>query len=187
MNAARRRAPRGARAAVRPRPASGDLLARARRVRLAAFDVDGVLTDGTVWIGADGGVAKRFSIRDGAALVRLGPAGIETAFVTGRDDPATAARARDLRIDHLREGVRDKLRAMRALAAERGCTLAEVAFMGDDLIDLETMRAVGLGAAPADGAAEAKAAARFVSRFGGGAGAVRELCELLLKARGAWP
>lgn len=163
-----------------------ELEARAGRVRLLALDVDGVLTDGTVWVAPDGQVTKRFHIRDGHALVMMRKHGVELAILSGREDGATMARAKELGFLHVVQGLRKKLPAARELAAKLGVPLEEVAFMGDDINDVPVIEAVGLGAAPADGAPEARAAARFVSAHPGGGGAVRELCETILKAKGAW-
>lgn len=159
----------------------------AKRIKLLALDVDGVLTDGTIWVAPDGAVSKRFHIRDGHALVMLPEyAGIELAILSGRDDDATWARAKDLRIGHVRQGLREKVGAARELAAFLKLSLEEIAFMGDDINDVPLISAVGLGCAPADACPEALAAAKFVSKSPGGKGAVRELCELLMKAQGKW-
>ncbi len=163
------------------------MIQAAKRIKLLALDVDGVLTDGTIQVSADGSVAKRFNIRDGHTLVMMEKlAGIQLAILSGRDDAATAARAKDLRIHHVVQGLRKKLPAAQELAAKLGLSLEEVAFMGDDINDVPVIEAVGLGCAPADACPEAIAAAKFVSKSPGGQGAVRELCELLLKAQEKW-
>ena len=167
--------------------AGKELEARALRVKLLVLDVDGVMTDGTVWQDADGGITKRFHIRDGHGLVLLKKhAGIPLAIISGRSDPATVHRAKDLGFAHVLQGVHHKLPAAKELAAGLSLGLDEIAFMGDDIIDVPLMEAVGLGAAPSDACPEAIEAAAFVSGFAGGQGAVRELCELLMKARGVW-
>lgn len=163
-----------------------DLEARARRVKLLALDVDGVLTDGTIWTAPDGTVTKRFHIRDGHALVMMRKYGVELAILSGREDAATSARAKELGFVHVVQGLRKKLPAARDLSGKLGLDLDEVAYMGDDINDVPVIEAVGLGAAPADAAPEARDAARFVSAHPGGGGAVRELCETILKAKGAW-
>ena len=168
------------------RRALADVFERARKIRLLALDVDGVLTDGTIWMGPDGSVSKRFDIRDGHALIHLQRNGVQLAIVSGRDDAVTALRAKELRFGHVLQGVRLKLPALKDLARRRKLSMAEIAYMGDDVNDIAVIKAVGLGAAPGNGAPEARAAARFVSSQPGGHGAVRELAELLLKARGAW-
>lgn len=163
-----------------------DLFERARRVRLLVLDVDGVMTDGTIWMAPDGAVTKRFDIRDGHGLIHLPGNGVKLAILSGRDDAVTVARARDLRFSWVIQGVRAKLPALRDLADEAGVSLDEIAYMGDDINDVSVIRAVGLGAAPSDAAPEARDAAYFVSSSPGGRGAVRELCELILKSRGIW-
>lgn len=177
----RQEPPRGA-----ERRALADLFARARKIKLLALDVDGVLTDGTILLSPDGTVSKRFDIRDGHALIFLPGNGVQLAIVSGRNDPVSELRAKELRFQYVRQGVRRKLPALQELADELELDLEEVAYMGDDVNDVPVIEAVGLGAAPADAAPEAVASARFVSSKQGGRGAVRELAELLLKARGAW-
>lgn len=168
------------------RRALADVFERAREVRLLALDVDGVLTDGAIWISPDGMVSKRFDIRDGHALIHLARNGVDLAIVSGREDAASAIRAKELRFGHVLQGVRLKLPAVKDLARRLKLSLEQIAYMGDDVNDIAVIRAVGLGAAPGNGTLEAREAARFVSSQPGGHGAVRELAELLLKARGAW-
>lgn len=168
------------------RRALADLFERARKVRLLALDVDGVLTDGTIWMGPDGAVTKRFDIRDGHALIHLPRNGIELAIVSGRSDAVNEIRAKELRFGYVVQSVRRKLPAVQELAKRLKLSLDQIAYMGDDVNDVPVIEAVGLGAAPGNGTIEAREAARFVSSQPGGHGAVRELAELLLKARGAW-
>lgn len=163
-----------------------DLFARARRIKLLAMDVDGVMTDGTIWVSPDGEVTKRFHIRDGHGLVFLPRYGVELAILSGREDAATTRRAEDLRIPHVLQGLRKKLPAAVALAKKLKISLDEIAFVGDDINDVPVIEAVGLGCAPADASREARRAARFVAPHAGGQGALRDVAELLLKARGAW-
>jgi 3-deoxy-D-manno-octulosonate 8-phosphate phosphatase (KDO 8-P phosphatase) len=163
-----------------------ELEKRAKKIKLLALDVDGVMTDGTVVIAGDGTVGKRFNIRDGHAMIFLPKNGIELAIVSGRMDAATQARAMDLKIVHVLQGVRKKLGATRELASKLSIGLDEIAYMGDDINDVPVIEAVGIGAAPADASAEAIAASHWTSAHRGGEGAVRELCELLLRARGQW-
>jgi len=171
-----------------PRGASGrarradDLLERAARVRLVLLDVDGVLTDGRIWYGPDGEALKAFDVRDGHGVVRLRDH-VDFGVISGR--PGTAARRRleELRFKHLVFGQIDKLVGYATLG-HLGVADHEVAYMGDDVNDLPLLRRVGLGACPADASPEVLREARFVSRFEGGRGAVRELCELILRAKG---
>lgn len=168
------------------RRALADLFERAREVKLLALDVDGVLTDGRIQLSPDGSVSKRFDIRDGHALIYLPRSGVDLAILSGRTDTVNEIRARELRFNHVVQGVRHKLPALHDLARRLRIPLDKVAYMGDDVNDVPVIEAVGLGAAPKNAAPEAVAAARFVSSKNGGHGAVRELAELILKARGAW-
>ena len=153
------------------------------RVRLFAMDVDGVLTDGTVLILADGGEGKSFSILDGHGLRLLERAGVTTAWISGRASEATTRRARELRIPHLFQGRLEKRTVLADLAGRLGLTAADCAYMGDDEIDVEALRWAGIGIAPATAMPAALAAAAFVPARPAGHGAVREVCELILAAR----
>jgi 3-deoxy-D-manno-octulosonate 8-phosphate phosphatase (KDO 8-P phosphatase) len=166
--------------------APNDVTARARRVRLLLFDVDGVLTDGTVVVGPAGQETKKFSIRDGAALVWAKQSGIEVGLLSGRPSEATTARAAELGIDLVVQGVKKKSDQLTKIIADFNITAEQVGYMGDDIIDLPVLNRVGLGAAPADAAPEVLTRAHWISTRGGGQGAVREFVELILKARGAW-
>jgi len=164
--------------------------ARAARVRLVGLDVDGVLTDGGVYVGLAGDhpvELKRFLIQDGLGLRLLEAAGIPVVLVSGRPSPATALRAREL---HVAEVIQDegarKLPAFEDVLARRALPWDECCFVGDDLPDLPLLRRVGLGVAVANAVPEVRAAAHFVTARPGGAGAVRELAEAILRARGAW-
>lgn len=177
---------------VAPAPGKGQRLdaAVAARIRLVCFDVDGVLTDGGVVLGDAAGVRvelKQYDIQDGLGIVMLREAGLLTAIITGRESESVALRAKELQVDEL---VQDrharKLPALRKLLAKRGLDWQEVAFVGDDLPDLGVMRLVGLPVAVGNATAEARAAARLTLTKTGGRGAVREFCELLLRARGEW-
>ena len=163
-----------------------DLTARARRVRLLLFDVDGVLTDCAVVMGPDGHEAKTFSIRDGAALVWARQCGLEVGLLSGRPSEATARRAAELGIDLVLQSAGNKRDPFLELISGRGLAVEEVAYMGDDLADLPIVTRAGLAAAPADAAPEVAARAHWVSRYPGGRGAVREFIELVLRARDQW-
>lgn len=163
----------------------------ARRVRLLVLDVDGVLTDNGIWLGPVAGERvelKRFDIQDGLGMVLLRSAEIPVVWLSGRHSEATALRARELRIEELLQvpGPR-KLEALTELLARRGLDWEEVAYAGDDLADLQVLRRVGLPMAVPNAVAEVRAVASFVTRAAGGHGAVREMVEALLKARGVWP
>jgi 3-deoxy-D-manno-octulosonate 8-phosphate phosphatase (KDO 8-P phosphatase) len=165
--------------------------AAASRVRLLGLDVDGVLTDNGVFIGPVAGARvelKRFDIQDGLGLILLKTVGFPVVWVSGRSSEATALRANELRVDELLQvpGPR-KAAAFGELLARRGIAWDEVAFVGDDLADLPILRRVGLPIAVANAVPEVKQIASYVTRAGGGHGAVREVVEALFRARGEWP
>ena len=159
---------------------------RARRVRLILLDVDGVLTDGTVIMHGNGTESKAFHIRDGAAIVWAMQAGLEVGLLSARSSAATAQRAAQLGISIVSQGVVSKPLEFDRILAERGVAEEDVAYMGDDLLDLAVLARAGLAAAPADAASEVRAATHWVSTYGGGRGAVREFIELILRAQDRW-
>jgi 3-deoxy-D-manno-octulosonate 8-phosphate phosphatase (KDO 8-P phosphatase) len=150
------------------------------------MDVDGTLTDGSITYAEDGREWKSFHSRDGAGIKFLALAGIEAAIVTGRTSPTVARRAAELGIGEVVQGVEDKAGAVRRLREARRLPRGAVAYAGDDLSDLPAMREASFSAAPADAAPEVRAAATFVSRLGGGKGAVRDAIETLLRREGRW-
>ena len=160
--------------------------ARAKTLRLLLFDVDGVLTDGSVLIGSDGWEAKPFSIRDGAALVMAQREGLTVGLLSGRPSEATTRRAAELGIGLVVQGGPDKRRAFAKIVAEQGVDPSEVGYMGDDLLDIPVLRQVGLAAAPADAVPEVRERVHWISTYAGGRGAVREFIELVLRARERW-
>ena len=170
--------------ATRPGAPSDDAARRAAGIRLLALDVDGTMTDGTLFIGPQGEAMKGFSVRDGFGLTLLKEAGIRRAIVTGRRSEIVERRAAELGIDIVHQGVHDKAQALADLAGTTGLTLAQIAYMGDDWPDLPALRIAGLAAAPADAAAAVLACAHWVSSCRAGHGAVRELAEWILQARG---
>lgn len=159
-------------------------LARAREIRLLLLDVDGVLTDGSIVYGPAGTELKAFSTRDGFGIRLLQEAGVEVGIITARSSEAVQRRAQDLKLRHVFQGVRNKIEAFTAILAERQLAPTQIAYMGDDWLDLPLLIRVGLAATVADGAAEVRAVAHFVSKGKGGRGAVRELCDLIVEARG---
>jgi 3-deoxy-D-manno-octulosonate 8-phosphate phosphatase (KDO 8-P phosphatase) len=159
---------------------------RVRRVRLLLLDVDGVLTDGKILLHPDGGESKTFDIRDGTGIVLAARAGLRIGLLSARYAAATTERAAQLRIPIVRQGASDKLAAYEEICHGEGVSDEQVAYMGDDLLDLPVLARVGLPAAPADATAEVRAAAAWVSAARGGDGAVRELTELLLRGQGLW-
>jgi len=159
----------------------------ASRIRLLILDVDGVLTDGNVTYSAAGEETKRFHVRDGLAVVEAQRARLAIAVISGRASAAVTRRLSELGVREIHQGVVDKGQALAALVARLGVEAGEVAVMGDDLPDLPLMRQAGMALAPADAVAEVRRAAHWVSRRPGGAGAVRDAVEMLLRARKAWP
>ena len=159
---------------------------RAKRVRLIIFDVDGVLTDGGIYIGPEGELFKAFHCRDGMGITLARKAGLKTAIITGRTSQQVAYRAGELHIDAVHQGCMDKRAAYRELKAQFGMMDEEVAYVGDDLIDLPTMLQCGFPAAVADASEEVREAAADVARYEGGHGAVRDVIEYILKAQGRW-
>jgi 3-deoxy-D-manno-octulosonate 8-phosphate phosphatase (KDO 8-P phosphatase) len=161
------------------------VISRARwmRIRLFAMDVDGVLTDGTVQISSDGTETKTFSILDGLGLKRLEQAGILTAWISGRPSSATQRRAIELKIPHVIQGRIDKISALQELAGKLGLAAAECAYMGDDDIDAPAMQWAAIGIAPKSAMPATHAAADYITQRPAGQGAVREICEHLLRAR----
>src|SRR6266545_4422732 len=159
---------------------------RAARIRLLLFDVDGVLTNGVVYMHADGSESKGFSIRDGAAMVWAQRAGLTVGWVSARASAATTQRAAQLAIRLVVQGVASKLDAFQRIVRDAGVSEAAVAYMGDDLIDIPLLTRAGLSAAPADAAQEVRDRVAWVSTAGGGRGAVREFIEMILKAQRRW-
>jgi len=197
-----------------------DAIERARRIRLVLFDVDGVLTDGTIWFfptpktadlpslteeeadrfhGASSSLppgtaipagsmieVKGFHAHDGIGIVLARKAGLKTGVITKRISQSLALRARDLRMDFVRQGVERKRIALNEILQQTGCTEDQVCCMGDDIIDLPMLRHCGLAAAPANGRPEVKEAAHVITDREGGKGAARDLIEFILKAQGVW-
>ncbi len=191
-----------------PKPSA---TARARKIKLILFDVDGVLTDGKIWIfpapsggqqsvleqsaqhGGQGGFglhsatlieAKGFHAHDGTAISLARLAGIKTGFITKRISETVALRARDLKIDHVHQGIQDKAGAFAKILEKDGINAAEAAFVGDDVIDLPVMRRCGLAIAVKNARAEVKSQAHWVTPHAGGDGAARDAVEYILKAQG---
>jgi 3-deoxy-D-manno-octulosonate 8-phosphate phosphatase (KDO 8-P phosphatase) len=159
---------------------------RAARVRLILFDVDGVLTDGTILLHADGSESKTFDIKDGTAIVWALRLGFSVGFLSARTSLATSQRAAQLGITLLHQGVASKLAAYEQIAGELRLEDEQIAYMGDDILDLPVLTRVGLAAAPADAAADVLSRVHWVSRRNGGAGAARELIEMVLREQGRW-
>jgi 3-deoxy-D-manno-octulosonate 8-phosphate phosphatase (KDO 8-P phosphatase) len=170
-----------------PKPISSSLKKRLARVKLFLCDVDGVLTDGSIFIGGKREF-KRFNIRDGLGLVLARRASLKIGWVSARPSPATKMRADELKIHFLvQQGDRvSKTGAIEELLAQEKLSWNDVCFVGDDIVDLGPLKHAGLAVAVADGVAEAKAAAHFTTQAAGGRGAVREVLEMILQAQGKW-
>jgi 3-deoxy-D-manno-octulosonate 8-phosphate phosphatase (KDO 8-P phosphatase) len=163
---------------------SPDALARAKRVRLMLFDVDGVLTDGKLWYGPSGEALKAFGALDGHGIKLLLQSGVVVALLSGRNSPAVAVRAVELGVPHVLQGIDDKLAAFEALCAKLGIPAGETGFMGDELIDLPVLRRCGFACAPRDAHELVRSHVQYVTRAPAGAGAAREICDLLMRTQG---
>ena len=188
-------------------------LERARKIKLLLFDVDGVLTDGTIWLfpapagaqlttqrhaqqhGGEGGFgivsqnmveAKGFHAHDGAAVSLARLAGIKTGLITKRISETVALRARDLKLDHVYQGIQDKRTVFESILAQEGLRPEQAAYVGDDVIDLPVMRHCGLAVAVANARTEVKEEAHYLTEHKGGEGALRDAVEYILKAQGKW-
>ena len=186
---------------------------RAKKIKLLLFDVDGVLTDGKIWIfpapaGTQQSVleksaerddtggfgfqspslieAKGFHAHDGTAISLARLAGVKTGVITKRISETVALRARDLKMDHIHQGIQDKLTVFEEILRQENLSSAEAAFVGDDVIDLPVMRNCGFAIAVANARKEVKAEAHYVTAHGGGDGAARDAVEYILKAQGKW-
>jgi 3-deoxy-D-manno-octulosonate 8-phosphate phosphatase (KDO 8-P phosphatase) len=156
------------------------------KIDLLVLDVDGVMTDGGITLGASGEELKTFHVRDGSGMKYWRRAGGKIAMLTGRSSPAVAARAKELGVEALRMGLQEKLPAYRQVLAELGASEDRVAAIGDDLPDLPLLRHCGFPVAVADAVEEVRLSAAYVTKVRGGAGAVREVVELLLRGGGKW-
>ena len=159
---------------------------RARQIKLILFDVDGVLTDGRVQIHADGTESKTFGIRDGIAMVWAQRAGLSVGFLSARLSSTTPHRAAQLGVTLVYHGVQSKLATYEQILQDRSLQDRDVAYMGDDVVDLAVLARAGLSAAPADAVDEVRARVHWVSAANAGGGAARELIELVLKAQNLW-
>lgn len=164
----------------------GELERRAARVRLLLMDCDGVLTDGRIELLESGDEKKSFHVRDGHGLVLFHRAGLSSGIISGRTSRAVTMRADDLGIKFVVQGALDKCEAFERILKESGAEESEVAFIGDDVTDIPLMLRSELAVAVADAVEETRAAAHYVTQLPGGFGAVRETCELILKAQGRW-
>jgi 3-deoxy-D-manno-octulosonate 8-phosphate phosphatase (KDO 8-P phosphatase) len=162
---------------------SDDVLNRAKKIKLVVFDVDGVMTDGGITIGDDGQEYKTFNVQDGLGMKLLKNSGVEMAIITGRTSNVVALRAKNLGVTHLYQGVENKLIAFNDLIKKLNLAADEVAFMGDDIVDASPMKRSGLGVTVPAAPESVKQIAQYITTKQGGKGAVRELCELIMKAQ----
>jgi 3-deoxy-D-manno-octulosonate 8-phosphate phosphatase (KDO 8-P phosphatase) len=160
--------------------------AQVQALRLMAFDVDGVMTDGRLYFSPRGDEMKAFFSRDGLGLKMLARAGVKLAIITGRDSPIVDRRAENLGITEIMQGIEDKRTALASLLAREGLSFEQAGYMGDDVIDLAAMESCGFAATVPDGHPLVKRIAHYVTMAPAGAGAVREVCELILRAQGRW-
>jgi len=165
---------------------SEEFIARARRIKLLIFDVDGVLTDGSLFYGDDGQEYKAFNSRDGHGIKMLRQTGVDAAILTGRTSQVVLHRARNLGISRIIQGSHDKLPSYEAMLSESGLAAEETAYMGDDVVDLPVLRRCGLALTVPEAPPEVMRRAHYVTRAPAGRGAAREVCELIMRAQGTW-
>lgn len=161
-----------------------DAFTRASRIKLIAFDIDGVMTDGSLIYTSEGTELKTFNVQDGQGIKLAQQAGIDLAIVTGRNSPSVTARAADLGITQVYQGVTEKRALLGSLLEKQGLGWPAAAFMGDDLMDLSAMTRCGMAIAPANAHAQVKARSHLITQARGGSGAVREAIEFILSAQG---
>ena len=160
-----------------------EAIIRAKRIRLACFDVDGTLTDGRLIYDSQGGELKAFHVHDGQGLRLLEDSGIAVALITARESAIVRARGRELRLSHVYTAVGNKLSQLETIRQSMGLEHAQIAFMGDDFPDLACLQSVGLAACPSDALPEIRHAVHWRSDFAGGCGAARQFCDLILQAQ----
>jgi len=160
------------------------IYAKARAIRLAIFDVDGVLTDGSLYLGDSGEEIKAYNSRDGHGIRMLHESGVELAIITGRTSRSVELRARNLGVELLFQGVADKARVFAELLAARSLDAGAAAYMGDDVVDLPVLRRCGLALTVPEAPLAVRQSADYVTRAPGGRGAAREVCELIMHAQG---
>jgi len=164
-----------------------DLLERVKKIKLLACDVDGVLTDGLLYVGGKGEEMKAFHAHDGLGMKLAQKQGLLVTIITGKSSQSVISRAEELGLDDVHLGTRDKLGRMKEILQKENLSFEQVGYIGDDLNDLYLMEKVGLAVTVPNGAPELKAVAHYITGRSGGRGAVREVVELLLKGQGRWP
>jgi len=167
-------------------PIAAELILKIKPLRLLLLDVDGVLTDGRIVMSDAGEELKFFDVKDGHGLKLLMRGGIEVIWITGRESRVVEHRARDLGVQEYHQLIWNKVQVYDEIVARKGLAAAEVAYVGDDIVDVPLMKRVGFAVAVGDAADEAKQAAHYVTRRRGGRGAVREVCDLILHGQGKW-
>lgn len=163
-----------------------DILEKASKIKLVIFDVDGVLTDGSLFLSDDGKEYKAFNSKDGFGMRLLQDAGIEIGIITGRESSLVRLRMEELQVAHVLQGRREKGPALDEVMEKTGLTLEQIAFVGDDVVDLPIMTRVGLAVAVQDARPIVKKHAHWITQSPGGRGAGRDVCELVLEAQGKW-
>lgn len=163
-----------------------DIINKAQKIKLLILDVDGVMTDNRLFYNDDGVETKTFYTRDGHGMVMLQKSAVEIGIITGRKSQLVTNRMRDLKVKHVYQGVPDKLPTFLKLVEELDIQLDEIAYVGDDILDLPILMRIGLAVTPADGDDEVKARVDYISKFEGGRGCVREVCEIIMRAQGSW-
>lgn len=166
---------------------SEELRDKMRRIRILILDVDGVLTDGGIFIDDEGRETKRFDVRDGHGLKMLMRCDVEVILLTGRTSKVVEHRALDLGIKEVYQGVWNKLEVFEDISRKKNISREEIAFVGDDLVDVPVLKRAGFSASVADAAEDVKRVVDYIAEQPGGKGAVREICEIILKAKGKWP
>ena len=161
-----------------------DITEKAKKIKLVIFDIDGVLTTGALFIGDDGQEYKAFNSKDGHGLRMLQDSGVEVAIITGRTSNVVAHRAKDLGITRIYQGKREKLPAYEELIQETGLSHEQIAYVGDDVVDLPVMSKVGLAICVQDGHSFVKQHSHWITESNGGCGAGRDVCEMILDAQG---
>ncbi|NPA72814.1 MAG: HAD hydrolase family protein [Gammaproteobacteria bacterium] len=163
-----------------------NIAAKANKIKLLILDVDGVLTNNMLIYSDDGQEHKAFNTRDGHGMVLLQKSGIDIGIITGRKSQLVTNRMTDLKVKHLYQGVPDKLPTFLKLVEELGLALDEIAYIGDDILDLPILMRIGLAVTPADGDGEVKSRVDYISPYKGGQGCVRETCEIILRSQNKW-
>lgn len=162
------------------------LIEKAKKIKLLILDVDGVLTDNRLVYSDDGIESKSFYTRDGHGMVMLQKSAVDIGIITGRKSQLVTNRMRDLKVKHVYQGVPDKLPTFSKLVEELSLEMDEIGYVGDDILDLPILMRVGLSVTPSDGDDEVKPRVDYISKYEGGRGCVREVCEIIMRSQGTW-